>query len=55
MLSRDLDSVPVMAAVDGYVFPTTLLALNDDGTATLGVGIHLQMVWRLFGAIERDK
>jgi hypothetical protein len=52
-LNRDLAAVAALADADRFICPTGNPVIADDGSTTVGVGIHLQLIWRMLSSLDR--
>ena len=54
-LSKDIKTVAALAGLDRFIAATGSPAESDDGTTTVSLGIHLQIVWRMISSLDQPQ
>lgn len=54
-LSRDLKVAAVLAGLDRFIAETGVPVQAEDGTTTVSVGVHLQIVWRMLSGLDQSR
>jgi hypothetical protein len=54
-LSRDFKVASVLAGLDRFIAQTGAPVVAEDGTTTVSVGVHLQIVWRMLSGLDQSR